>query len=333
MRSDIENELVTIVTPVYNVSEYLDEMLQSILLQTYENWELILVDDGSTDNSGAICDAFCQGESRAKVIHQQNRGQAAARDVAIAMSRGAWLVFADSDDVVHPRYIEQMVTAARYYKVDIVECHFVEFEGPVPCLPPESGGVAETVYGMESVAQIALDCRTVVTALWGKLFRTELFSGLCCPEGQLYEDEYLIPRLYGRARSYCLLTDHLYLYRKRAGSTMTEVYDQRRALANLEIFKERLELYQGRFTSRTDGILLFRHCMSMCTILERIDVSGQRYKLDECASLCVKEIREKGSRYLRSRHMPIKRKALVAIAIVSPKAISFLRNTRKRFAR
>lgn len=328
----MENGLVTIVTPVYNVADYLEEMLRGIQSQTYKNWELVLVDDGSTDNSGTICDEFCRKEPRARVIHQQNYGQAAARDVAIAASEGEWLVFADADDVVHPRYIERMIAAAHSHGADITECGFVEFEESIPCLPTGNGNVARIVYGREEVAQIAFDCQTMIMALWGKLFRIELFDNIFCPEGQLYEDEYLIPRLYSKAKSYCLITDQLYMYRKRMGSTMTKGYDQRRALANIEVFQDRLELFLGKFTMQSDSILLFRHCMSMCTILERINASEHTDSLDECASSCVAEIKDKGLQFLKLRHAPMKRKVLVALAIVSPKAISLLRSIRKRAA-
>lgn len=325
-------DLVSIICPVYNVSAYLDQMLESVRGQTYADWELILIDDGSTDGSGEICDRFCALEPRARVIHQSNQGQAAARDAGIAAHRGKWIAFIDADDLTHRLYIENLLLAAVEEGADIAECDYAEFEKDAPADTSDGGGrpgIACRIVGREMVAGIAFDCRVRVTTVWGKLFRSSLFEGISCPKGQLYEDEYLIPRLFSRASSYCLISDVLYYYRMRAGSTMAQAYDRRRALANIEVIEDRLRTFLGRYSPSTDGILLFRHCMHLCTVLERIHASENADELDECSLYCRAQIRAVGRKCLSSKWVSPKRKLAVAAAMASPRLISLFRAVRK----
>ena len=98
--------MISIIVPVYKAEQYLRPCIDSILAQTYTDYELVLVDDGSPDNCGAICDEYATKDSRVKVIHQRNQGQAAARNAAVKMALGEWICFVDSDDVIHPQMLE-----------------------------------------------------------------------------------------------------------------------------------------------------------------------------------------------------------------------------------
>lgn len=134
---------ISIIVPVYKVEQYLHKCLDSILAQTFTDWECILIDDGSPDSSGAICDEYAQQDSRFRVIHQENKGSAGARNTGLQMAQGIYLICVDSDDWVEPDYLECLYNEAKRTGADVVGCNLVrEYEGkPVEerrTLPPES---------------------------------------------------------------------------------------------------------------------------------------------------------------------------------------------------
>lgn len=123
------NDLISIIVPVYNVEKYLNKCIDSIINQTYKNIEIILVDDGSTDNSGKICDEYLLRDSRIKVIHKNNGGLSSARNEGINISSGEYIGFVDSDDWVEPNMYEEMYKKILYSNADIVDCgYWKEYE-------------------------------------------------------------------------------------------------------------------------------------------------------------------------------------------------------------
>ena len=121
-----ETPLVSIIVPVYQVKEYIGECVESLLAQTYTNLEILLVDDGSTDGSGAICDEYAVKDSRVRVVHQENKGLSAARNTGIARAKGECLAFVDSDDVVMTEFIETLYELLGKYQADIAACAYVK---------------------------------------------------------------------------------------------------------------------------------------------------------------------------------------------------------------
>lgn len=118
--------MISIITPIYQAEKYLEILINSIINQTYRDWELLLIDDGSTDGSAEICDRYAQKDKRIRVFHKANGGVASARNQAIEMSRGEFLAFADSDDWVEPDWLERLYTTAKEYDADIVVSDFYQ---------------------------------------------------------------------------------------------------------------------------------------------------------------------------------------------------------------
>lgn len=116
--------LISIITPVYNTEKYLPECIQSVFNQTYTNWELLLIDDGSPDGSGAICDEYAARDNRVKVFHKENGGVSSARNVGLDNARGEWITFLDSDDMFEPQYLEKCLFYAKKYNIDIIKFYF-----------------------------------------------------------------------------------------------------------------------------------------------------------------------------------------------------------------
>lgn len=225
----IVSPLVSVIVPVHKTEAYLETCVDSILAQTHTELEIILVDDGSPDRAGAICDAYAERDGRVRVIHQECRGLSGARNSGIDAASGEWLAFVDSDDAVMPTYVEEMLEAALAEKAQMVECLYEEFHGEGA---PEALEEADTSTP-ETPERLVFEGRKVVGLLgatdWDgcwivmqmtKLFHRSLFEGLRFPEGRLHEDEFLYHRELARAKHLVRIPRRLYLYRQREGSIM-----------------------------------------------------------------------------------------------------------------
>lgn len=172
-------ELVSIILPVYNGEKYLRECIDSILASTYQNLEVILIDDGSTDRSGPICDEYAEKDSRIKVIHQENKGLISARNCGLSISNGAYIAFVDADDQVSPVFYEEMVSAMETEHADFVACEYRHSkEDVVPCIAPnERNNVSvQTFDEYLAILTCAPSIREVTWTgpyVWNKLYRKE----------------------------------------------------------------------------------------------------------------------------------------------------------------
>ena len=181
---------ISVIVPVYKVEPFLSRCVDSLLNQTYRDFELILVDDGSPDSCGDICDRYARQDSRVHVIHQQNGGLSAARNTGIVHcleeSSSDWLAFVDSDDWVHPQYLQRLMEAAEETGCRISVCGFYRSSGEAIPEDPESAPVA-----MEAEAYYCSQIHEGVTAVaWNKLYHRSLFKHLRYPIGKLHEDEF-----------------------------------------------------------------------------------------------------------------------------------------------
>lgn len=209
---------LSFIVPVYNTEEYLRECVECLLVQDYADCEVILVDDGSPDGSGAICDEYARRDSRVKVVHQQNAGLSAARNTGLDVARGEFVAFVDSDDSV----------AFDTYAVNIPflladpELDWVEFPVSVHCCSPwqqiwKPG--RRRVAGQPDVFTDWINSRRYVHSYaWNKIFRRTLFQDVRFPTGKNFEDVFILPRLLHRARAVLLSDVGLYYYRYREGS-------------------------------------------------------------------------------------------------------------------
>ena len=211
---------ISVIVPVYKAEDYLHACVDSILSQTVSDFELILVDDGSPDGCGAICDDYAARDSRVRVIHQENQGQAAARNHALAAAKGEWVCFVDSDDAVHPQMLERLGQAAAESGAAMSMCRMLE----APEMPEDFSAPVEVrweLLSMEEESLVALfdagDYPGWVAC--AKLIRRDLVrSHLFCP-GRVYEDnEAVCHWIYG-AKTVASIPYSLYFYRTNPDST------------------------------------------------------------------------------------------------------------------
>ena len=209
---------ISIIVPVYKVEKYLNECIDSILAQTFTDFELILVDDGSPDNCPALCDAAAAKDGRIRVIHKQNGGVNTARNAGLDAARGAWIAFVDSDDTVQPDYLQKLHTAAVSAGSDLAICGS-------QCID-ETGALAaagEPRIGRDILPRDEILRRMVASDYqvpWNKLYKNSLFATLRYPENKAFEDTYLMPYVYAQAESMSEVPDYLYNYRLVKGSAM-----------------------------------------------------------------------------------------------------------------
>ena len=222
------DKLISIIVPVYNVEKYLEECIDSILNQTYKNLEIILVDDGSTDNSGIICEDYAKIDSRIKVIHKKNGGLSDARNVGIDKALGEFIIFVDSDDYIDRSMCEILFAYANKYNVDIVSCNFkrvfedniIEFNTP---LFKEKMKIFTSNKILE---KYFLTLAPEIFATWNKLYKKRLFFAderIRFPVNRLHEDIATTYKLYAKSEKVILLNELLYNYRQRNDSIMKKI--------------------------------------------------------------------------------------------------------------
>lgn len=239
-----EHPLVSVIVPVYKVEEYLPRCLESIAAQTYPNLDVILVDDGSPDACGGMCDRFAQDHANVRVLHQTNQGQAAARNNAVPRARGDWIAFIDSDDYVEPDYIEYLMSLAEKFGADIVAGGFAyEYEGTPPKLP--SAQPEETAMTPVEMVRRMNYGQGFGTFPWGKLYRKDLVLAHPYPAGKIYEDLATTCKIVGDARQTAFGGKQIYHWLQRPGSTMSGRFNERQ-LDGLDAAREQLDYIAAR---------------------------------------------------------------------------------------
>ncbi|MBD5355731.1 MAG: glycosyltransferase family 2 protein [Bacteroides sp.] len=219
--------MVTVIIPIYNAEEFLPEAIASVLAQTYTDWELILVNDGSTDRSAAICDAAARECRKIKVVHNSNRGVSNARNTGLDLASGEYIVFIDADDMIPPYAIEVMLKTAIDNKAEIVCGEIKEFHGKNPSFPISDAHrhphhrhpnfTVKLITGKTAAAD-SLYQKNVDNSVWGKLFTSRLWKSLRFKEGMRYEDLEICYRVFLEANMIVLLPQPIYWYRQHAGS-------------------------------------------------------------------------------------------------------------------
>lgn len=220
---------VSVIVPVYNVSAYLGRCVESILAQTHSSLEVILIDDGSTDASGSMCDAYAQADDRVVVIHQTNGGLSAARNSGLDVATGEYILCIDGDDVVAVDHVERLVAEFAHPGVDIAIARFHSTE-PRESYPSHGRpATAPTAYESRDDALVRLFRFDGTTnSAWAKLYRATLFDGIRYPVGALYEDLPTTYRLFLRSERIAFTAYASYFYIQRATSITALRHTDRR---------------------------------------------------------------------------------------------------------
>lgn len=228
---------LNIIIPVYNVRQWLEETVNSVLAQTFRDFELILVNDGSTDGSGELCDTFALADSRVSVIHQENAGVSAARNTGLDAATGEFIGWVDSDDIIEADMFQQLVSLAESHQADIVQCRH---DRACALNNAERNGSASVMDGDAFVRRMFTKQGgdyTNQVALWSKIYRRELWDDIRFPVGMVYEDEMQTYKVCLKANKIVETEDILYHYVRRENSIITgknhkKLLDKQMALAD-----------------------------------------------------------------------------------------------------
>ncbi|RKW04532.1 MAG: glycosyltransferase [Streptococcus sp.] len=223
----ISDKLISIIVPVYNVEKYLKKCVYSILNQSYKNLEVILVNDGSTDNSGKICDELSREDSRINVYHKDNGGLSDARNYGVAKANGEYVGFVDSDDYIDQYMYENLYKAIRKYNTQIAECGITRVYKNNKLRPHYDGEEYSLVVDREGYLKEYLENRKVYGAAVCKLLSIDLAKVLKFPDGKVYEDVFYTLELLKKVDKYTLISGNYYYYYIRGNSITTKTFSSR----------------------------------------------------------------------------------------------------------
>ena len=276
----MENELISIIVPIYNVENYLRQCLDSLINQTYKNLEIIVVNDGSTDNSGTICQEYAQKDDRIVYIEKENGGQSEARNMGLDRMTGSYVTFVDSDDWVEPNYVEVLykklleycadIAVGNYYSYDEKEgvFYFHIFGDSYYEKVYDNVSIFENFYESQHMKNFALIC------VAGKLYKADLFRDLRFEVGKLGEDGYLNQKIYLLAEKTIYLNAGLYAYRQREGSS-SRSWTEKWMHALVDAMSERITLLASM------GYPLEKHLEVYRQMLEVSLANGQASELSD----------------------------------------------------
>jgi len=229
--------MISIIVPVYKVEPYLRQCIESIINQTYKNIEILLIDDGSPDNCGRICEEYAKQDKRIRVFHTGNRGLSAARNLGIKESRSEFIGFVDSDDWIEPDMYEMLFDKAREQNADICECNFWF-------------GTAEKNYiDLDDEVYIGIDSLEafykgkICHVVWNKIYKKKLFDIVTFPEGRNIEDISIMHLLIEQATVVVSMSDKKLHYRQRADS-IKHIYSASNLIDYADAFLDRYEFYK-----------------------------------------------------------------------------------------
>ena len=315
--------LISVIVPVYNVEAYLEKCVNSILHQTYKNIEVILIDDGSTDNSGAICEALAAADSRIKVLHKSNGGVSSARNLGIAVASGAYICFVDSDDWIEPTMYEEMLSFMEKEQLDLVECGINLVTNNISNKYIEKPSIV--LSGKDAlIRHLDSKNRTVQslprTAVWSKLFKKEFWKTNRFPVGEIHEDYLLTCKALYEAKSVGLLRRGLLNHLTDNPNSIVNTKFNSKDLYKGKQLEYRITYLKEKKEPTLTNLAMISYYGYIVSAIWRCDQNGmpERDKL-------IAKIKE-DKKIIFSLNLPFKRKIDARLICYYPKLYLILRN-------
>lgn len=260
--------LISVIIPVYNVEKYLVRCVTSVCRQTYGNLEIILVDDGSPDRCGAICNHLAEKDKRIKVIHKENGGLSSARNAGLELARGACLFFLDSDDYISEDCISCLFKLMVREGADIAVGNYIATsEERVDFSKKGNQPVTEKSYSnIEAITQLFSSATVKMVTAWMKLYRRELFDGIRFPEGLLHEDEATTYQVYYRSKKIVVSDKYIYAYYSNPES-ITRAMKPKSYFDKCSIFREQISFFEAHGESGLADRVRNRWCIQIAAHL------------------------------------------------------------------
>ena len=236
---------ISVIVPVYKCEQYIHRCVNSILNQTFSDFELILVDDGSPDNCGEICEDYAKKDFRVKVIHQVNGGQAAARNNGVKEAQGEWLHFVDSDDMIHPKTLEILYKTAIDNDVKLSMCSAFQGEN-IPDDFSKNFDITANILNMdeENIFHLCKNEKYYYWVVWGKLIHKSIFLKHPLTEGRIYEDNAIVCKWLHEAKKVAVIPSPLYFYYINTSGTTKKNFTEKQ-LDILWAFEEQISYFHS----------------------------------------------------------------------------------------
>ena len=267
---------ISIIVPIYRVEAYLHRCIDSLLAQTFTDFELLLIDDGSPDRCGAICEEYAAKDARIRCVHQTNGGLSAARNTGLALACGEMICFVDSDDAVRGDYLALLLDALEKNDADTVECARTDiYDDRIP-ETPSAGPVHTTLLEPAAAMECLVRNRGFHQTVWNKLFRRSALGELRFPVGKLHEDEFFTWQVLLNCRRVAVIDAPLYYYFHRSGSIM-ETFSEKR-LDAIDALSER-HAYLAEHMPQLEpvsGTSLAMSCILMTQRLQKLAEPAMR---------------------------------------------------------
>lgn len=316
-------DLISVIIPVYKVEKYLDKCIESIVNQTYKNLEIILVDDGSPDRCPEICDEWALKDNRVKVIHQVNSGGGQARNTALELATGEFVGFVDSDDYIHPRMYEILMTYMQD-NIDIVECDYIKAYDDNAVLGEKSSNEKEIRLTTSKALQANIKDSIFRQIIWNKLYRRRVIEGVFFPVGKKIDDEFWTYHVIGNARIVLRCHDVMYAYRQQPDSVMNTKFSIERLQA-IEAKCNRIDYLKESFPELV--LLAKQNLQITCMFLGQLSLKYlDKRECKKAFDIIEKTRKEYGLNSMNLDDIPLKSRVWIYFSNVSFRSTCALRN-------
>lgn len=316
------DSLVSVIVPVYNVEAFLDECIKSVVVQTYENWELILVNDGSKDNSPKICDQWADKDERIKVFHQENGGLSEARNAGLKHCKGEYIVFLDSDDYLMPNGIEYLLEKLEDEGCQMCVGNYNNIFGDEVYMGTLNQSIHEEILDWEGYMERFYTFVPFYAQVWAKIYKREIFEDILFPKGRVSEDAYVMLDVVRKCERICIVPEVVSVYRQRQGSVTARPYSETVDDDVLWLDKH-IGFYRENGYTNLEAAAIKQYCYMLLQRWGELDSEKKRK---------YSSVLRKNSRYIFvQKNVPAKTRVKYGVASVSPSlASSLFRNRRRR---
>lgn len=293
---------ITIIVPVYNVEKYIEKCIDSILAQSFVNFELILIDDGSTDSSNKICDEYLKKDSRVIVVHKENGGLSSARNVGLAMAKGEYIAFVDSDDYIEKDMYKILIENIEKTNSDISICSiYLQYDNKT-IIQGKSDNSLEILTREQALFETCIGKKFKEFAV-NKLYKRELFKTIRFPEGRIFEDAYVFYKLVDKSNRISLINTPLYYYLQREDSISKGEFKEKK-LDLIDANKEILNFIKKEYPKLTESAN-YKYINSIFTIINEIIISNSFNDKRNIIDNLIKELRmafKDGNKYIENKN-------------------------------
>ena len=304
---------VSVIVPVYNVEKYLDRCVQSILDQSYSDFEVLLIDDGSRDASGSLCDLWSRTDSRIKTYHKENGGLSDARNYGIDHAKGAYITFIDSDDYIGRDYLKILVDLVTEYRTQIACVSSLTI---LENMTGTCGGADDRGHiSTEEALKYMCTRKYFGVAAYGKLYKAELFENIRYPKGRIYEDLLTVPYLIDLSDSVSYSSSKQYCWVQRAGSITHVCHSEKEMRLHLEGLKKLIDFIDGNHTAIHDAAICRYVDDSFAYTIHNLVYGGEYSERIGNIIACSRRYWREG---LRNRYIGKFRKMEIILMTISP---------------